>query len=94
MKPLFSIVGQTPEENLVVSGCWAARDRFGIPLSETFDMLKNADAYPDWKEILSGAKKQRVNKSKFITELESETVASFGVDCWEKVGEYFTDGLQ
>mgnify|MGYP001490952317 CR=1 FL=1 len=94
MKIPFSIIGKTPEGNLVVSGCWLARDQFGIPFDTTFDALKNANAFPDWKEILAGAKKQGVNKSKFLTELETETVAAFGKDCWVKVEGYFTEGLQ
>jgi len=93
MSKTLRIVGATPENNLVVSGCWKSADTFGIPLDMIFETLKQGNAYPDWQEILQGAKKQGVNKNKFLTQMESDVVSVYGTKVWSAIQPYLLKGF-
>lgn len=88
-KNLFEIVGKTEDNALVVSGIMRFRESYGLPLSYIFDAIISEGMVVSWRHLVEEALSIGINKDKFLSELKSSILDSFGEEylsfVWEKI---------
>jgi len=89
-KQLFSIVGRTEENNLVISGIFRFKETHGMTLDVIFDCLKDRNMVPSWLHLLEESENAGVNFEKFMTELEYSIINVYGKKYWSKISPLLT----
>jgi hypothetical protein len=82
-KDIFKPTGITPENKIVLAGCFDMYQIHGVPLDMIFSYLKEHDCVPDWIDIYRSARSNGMSHERILAKLEPDIDDSFGPE-WTK----------
>jgi len=75
---MLSIVGQSPEGILVVSGVYKFFETHGMPLDVLFSLLMDHNLMPSWLDFYNEAKRGGMKHDRILSKLDPAIVDVYG----------------
>ena len=77
---LFTQVGVTSDNNIVVDGVWHVYETYGIPLDILLTCLKVNNSIPDWILLYKQMRISGMDQDRVFSKLDEAVSDSFGKD--------------
>src|SRR5688572_28584362 len=77
---MFTIVGKTTDDKIVVRGVYRFFETHGLPLEIIFDLLKERNMIPDWINLVEEAELAGMKFSRILSKLEDPIADSWGYE--------------
>ena len=84
---LVSVVGKTPNGNVVLGGIYRFMETYGVPLDIICEFLKdqNPEMIVSWFHVLNEAMVAGTNMERFKERLKTDIIFVYGNEYWEEI---------